>query len=122
MGEANSDLAEVKSICVTMIAGGLDTTPACILLGMATLSGPQGKELQERMLEEINRVYPNGDAWQKCLEEEKLVFVQAFCKEVLRFWSVMPTSLPRVSIKDVQWEGATIPAGTTFLMVCSILS
>ncbi|EON65389.1 hypothetical protein W97_04627 [Coniosporium apollinis CBS 100218] len=25
-------------------------------------------------------------------------------------------SLPRVSVKDVVWQGATIPAGTTFLM------
>ena len=100
-----------------MIAGGLDTTPACILMGTATLSGPQGKALQERMLDEINTTYPNGDAWQKCLEEEKLEYVQAFCKEVLRFWSIMPTSLPRVSIKDVEYNGAVIPAGTTFLMV-----
>jgi len=114
---AESKLAEVKSIAVTMIAGGLDTTPACILLGTGILTGPQGKGLQERMLEEINRVYPDGNAWEKCLEEEKLEYVQAFCKEVLRFWTVIPMSLPRVSIKDVKWQGATIPAGTTFLMV-----
>jgi phenylacetate 2-hydroxylase len=46
--------------------------------------------------------------------------VKAFCKEVLRFWTVIPMSLPRVSIKDVVWQGATIPAGTTFLMVSDV--
>lgn len=114
--------AEIKSICLTMIAGGLDTTPACILLGVAVLSGPQGPALQKRMLEEINKVYPEGDAWRKCLEEEKIEYISAFCKEVLRFWTVIPMSLPRVSIKDVKYQGACIPAGTTFLMVRSTIS
>lgn len=104
-----------------MIAGGLDTTPACILLGLAILSGPQGKALQQKMLGEIEKVYPDGDAWVKCLEEEKCAYVQAFIKEVLRFWTVIPMSLPRVSIKDVTWQDAVIPAGTTFLMVCEQL-
>jgi phenylacetate 2-hydroxylase len=105
-----------------MIAGGLDTTPACMLLGTATLSGPKGVMLQQKMLAEINSIYPNGDAWEKCLVEEKCVYIQAFCKEVLRFWTVIPMSLPRVSIKDVTWQGALIPAGTTFLMVSSYSS
>lgn len=108
---------EIKSICVTMIAGGLDTTPACILLGMAVLSGPQGRQIQQRLLDDIQNVYANDTAWSNCLEDEKCEYVMAFCKEVLRFWTVIPMSLPRVSIKDVTWQNATIPAGTTFLMV-----
>jgi phenylacetate 2-hydroxylase len=100
-----------------MIAGGLDTTPACILLGVAVLSGPQGAAFQRRLLDDINKIYPNGTAWAKCLEDEKCEYVKAFCKEVLRFWTVIPMSLPRVSIKDLVWQGATIPAGATFLMV-----
>jgi phenylacetate 2-hydroxylase len=100
-----------------MIAGGLDTTPACILLGTAILSGPQGASLQKKLLDDIYSVYSGGKAWDKCLENEKCEYVKAFCKEVLRFWTVIPMSLPRVSIKDVMWQGATIPAGTTFLMV-----
>ncbi|KAF9887692.1 hypothetical protein FE257_009645 [Aspergillus nanangensis] len=107
---------EIKSICLTMIAGGLDTTPACILLGLAVLSGPQGQTLQDRILNEIHQVYPNGDAWTRCLEEETLEYLSAFCKEVLRFWTVIPMSLPRVSVKDMTYQGACIPAGTTFLM------
>lgn len=112
---------EIKSICLTMIAGGLDTTPACILLGVAILSGPQGQYLQQKLLEEINKVYPDGDAWKKCLDEEKVGYLGAFCKEVLRFWTVIPMSLPRVSVKDVTYKGACIPAGTTFLMVSFFL-
>ncbi|OQD84500.1 hypothetical protein PENSOL_c118G05206 [Penicillium solitum] len=114
--EYKLDHAEIKSICLTMIAGGLDTTPACIQFGTAMLSGPQGPELQKKLLDEIKKVYPNNDAWQKCLVEEKLEYMSAFCKEVLRFWTVIPMSLPRVSVKDMDYKGALIPAGTTFLM------
>ena len=103
-----------------MIAGGLDTTPACIWLGIAMLSSQWGGEIQKRLLEDIYRAYQDGSAWEKCLHDEKAVYVMAFCKEVLRFWTVIPMSLPRVSIKDVKWNGATIPAGTTFLMVSRV--
>jgi hypothetical protein len=40
-----------------------------------------------------------------------------FCKETLRSWTVLAMCLPRVSTKDIQWQDATIPAGTTFIMV-----
>lgn len=105
-----------------MIAGGLDTTPACILLGVAILSGPQGQYLQQKLLEEINKVYPDGSAWKKCLDEEKVEYLAAFCKEVLRFWTVIPMSLPRVNVKDLVYKGACIPAGTTFLMVSFLIN
>ena len=104
-----------------MIAGGLDTTPTCILLGLAILSASENQMLQQRLRDEISKVYPEGNAWDKCLEEEKVAYVSAFCKEVLRFWTVIPMSLPRVSIKDISYQGAIIPAGTTFLMVCMTL-
>lgn len=110
-------VAEVKSICVTMIAGGLDTTPTCIALGVAYLASSHGQEIQIKAYEEILKVYPDGDAWEKCLIEEKVDYVTAVCKEILRFWTVLPLSLPRASIKDIKWGEAIIPAGTTFVMV-----
>ena len=109
--------AEIKSICLTMVSAGLDTVPGNLIMGMGYLSSPHGQEIQERAYAEIMKVYPNGDAWEKCLVEEKVPYVTAFVKEVLRFWIVIPISLPRFSIKDIQWGDATIPAGTTFYMV-----
>lgn len=102
---------------MTMISGGLDTTPACILLGIAYLSSPHGQEIQKHAYEEINKAYPDGDAWEKCVSEEKVEYMSALIKEILRFWTVVPMALPRVSIKDIKWQDATIPAGTTFIMV-----
>ena len=110
-------LAEIKSICLTMVSGGLDTVPGNLTMSLAYLSSKRGQEIQARAYQEIMTVYPNGDAWEKCLGEEKVPYMTAFVKEALRFWTVLPICLPRQSIKDIQWDNAIIPAGTTFYMV-----
>lgn len=91
-------------------------------MGIAYLASEDGQRIQKKAYDAIMEVYPDGDAWEKCLVEEKVPYVTALVKEVLRFWTVIPICLPRESTKDIQWNGATIPAGTTFFMVsCSLL-
>ncbi|KAG9529540.1 putative cytochrome P450, partial [Aureobasidium melanogenum] len=114
--EAKLNDAEIMSICLTMVSAGLDTVPGNLVMCLAYLSSENGQKIQQRALDEINRVYPDGDAWEKCLSEEKVPYITALVKETLRFWSVIPICLPRVSIKDIEWQGAVIPAGTTFYM------
>jgi len=81
------------------------------------LASPEGQHIQKRAYEEIMKVYPNdGEAWERCLHEEKVPYLTALTKEILRFWTVIPICLPRTSIKDIQYENAVIPAGTTFYM------
>ena len=99
-----------------MVSAGLDTIPSNLIMGLAYLSSPHGQEIQKRARDEIMTAYPDGDAWEKCMHEEKVPYVTALYKEVLRFWTVIPICLPRVSIKDIHWHGATIPAGSTFYM------
>lgn len=113
----NTPAAEIKSICLTMVSAGLDTVPGNLIMGIAYLSSPHGQEIQQHAYQDIMKVYPDGDAWEKCLTEEKVPYVTAMVKEILRFWTVIPICLPRVSIKDIQYENATIPAGSTFYMV-----
>jgi phenylacetate 2-hydroxylase len=110
-------LAEVKSICLTMVSAGLDTVPGNLIMGIAYLASEDGQSIQNKAYDAIMEVYPNGDAWERCLVEEKVPYVTALVKEILRFWTVIPICLPRESTKDIQWNGATIPAGTTFFMV-----
>lgn len=109
--------AEIKSLCLTMVSAGIDTVPGNLIMGLGYLGTPHGQEIQKRAFEAIQEVYPNGDAWEKCLVEEKVPYITALVKEILRFWTVIPICLPRASIKDIPWEGAVIPAGTTFFMV-----
>ena len=99
-----------------MVSAGLDTIPGNLIMGLGYLSSPHGQEIQRRAYAEIQSVYPNGDAWGQCISEEKVPYITAFYKEVLRYWTVIPICLPRVSIKDIEYEGAIIPAGTTFYM------
>jgi len=100
-----------------MVSAGLDTVPGNLIMGIAYLSSPHGQEIQKRAYEEIMKVYPNGDAWERCLVEEKVPYVTAFVREVLRFFTVIPICLPRTSIKDIKYEDVVIPAGSTFYMV-----
>lgn len=104
-----------------MVSAGLDTVPGNLIMGIAYLASKDGQRIQKKAYDAIMEVYPNGDAWEKCLVEEKVPYVTALVKEILRFWTVIPICLPRESTKDIQWNGATIPAGTTFFMVCCSL-
>lgn len=99
-----------------MVSAGLDTVPGNLSMALAYLSCAHGQEIQKKAYAEIIKAYPNGDAWERCLYEEKVPYITAFVKEVLRFWTVIPICLPRVNIKDIEWNGAVIPAGTTFFM------
>ena len=115
--EAKLNEAEIKSICLTMVSAGIDTVPGNMIMGLGFLASPEGQEIQKRAYEEIMKVYPTeGEAWEKCLYEEKVPYITALTKEILRFWTVIPICLPRTSIKDIKWQDATIPAGTTFYM------
>ncbi|KAF2234894.1 putative cytochrome P450 phenylacetate 2-hydroxylase [Viridothelium virens] len=114
--EAKLNEAEIKSIGLTMVSAGLDTVPGNIIMTVGFLASPEGQEIQKRAYEEILKVYPDGDAWEKCLVEEKVTYITALVKETLRYWTVIPICLPRVSVKDIKYDGAVIPAGTTFYM------
>ncbi|KAF8249080.1 cytochrome P450 [Wilcoxina mikolae CBS 423.85] len=114
--EAVLNDVEIKSICLSMVSAGLDTVPGNFTMGLGYLSTPHGQEIQQRAYDAIMAVYPNNNAWEACLKEEKVSYITAFVKETLRFWTVLPICLPRVNIKEMVHNGAKIPAGTTFLM------
>lgn len=115
--EARLNEQEIKSICLTMVSAGIATVPGNMIMAVGLLASPEGQDIQKRAYDEIMNLYPeDGEAWEKCLHEEKVPYITALVKEILRFWTVLPISLPRVSIKDIKWQDATIPAGSTFYM------
>lgn len=99
-----------------MVAAGLDTLPGNINMTIAYLSSPHGQEIQAQAHDEIIKAYPDEDPWHGCLLEEKSEYMQSFVKEILRYWSSLNMSFTRQSIKDITYQGATIPAGTPFFM------
>lgn len=115
--DAKLNDAELKSICLTMVSAGIDTVPGNMIMALGFLASPEGQAVQKKAYEEIMAVYPTpGEAWVKCLHEEKVPYITALVKEILRFWTVIPICLPRTSIKDITYNDAVIPAGTTFYM------
>ncbi|CAF3351029.1 unnamed protein product [Rotaria sp. Silwood2] len=108
--------AEIRSIGMSLVSATLDTIPASIVFGISYLSSAHGQEIQERAYQEIQDVYPDGDAWEKCLVEERVPYVTALCQEILRYYTINPMSLPRRSISDINYNGVIIPAGTLFFM------
>ncbi|KAM5362436.1 hypothetical protein ACJZ2D_012518 [Fusarium nematophilum] len=99
-----------------MVAAGLDTLPGNINMTIAYLSSEHGQEIQQRLYDEIIKSYPDEDAWHACLVEERSEFVKSFVREALRYWSTLNLSFHRESVIDIHYQGATIPAGTPFLL------
>lgn len=114
--EAKLNDDEIKSICLTMVSAGLDTVPANIVQAIGYLSTPDGQLLQDRLHAAITEIYPENEAWDACLSEEKVPLISAFVKEVLRFYTVIPICLPRQNIEEITYNGWKIPAGTSFYM------
>lgn len=115
--EAKLSDNELKSICLTMVAAGLDTLPGNINMTIAYLSSEHGQAIQKKLHEELVKAHAGEDPWHECLAEEKSEYMRSFVKEVLRFWSTLNMSFNRESTKPIVYEGATIPAGTPFLLV-----
>lgn len=109
--------AEIKSICLSVVSAGLDTLAVHLLLGLAYLSTADGQEVQRKALRAIQEAYPDDDAWEGSLADERVAYVRALVQETLRYWSAIPIGLPRESVREIRYGEAVIPAGTTFLLV-----
>ena len=100
-----------------MLQGGTESLPSHICAGLGGLVAPGGKELQDRALQEILEHYPDGDAKVHAFSEEKVPFVAALYKEILRNYVVLPFSLPHEASADITLKsGVTIPKGTRLYM------
>ena len=82
--EAKLNEQELKSICLTMVAAGLDTLPGNINMTLAYLSSPHGQEIQERAHAEILKAHEGEDHWEDCLLEEKSEYMRSFVKVSLK--------------------------------------
>ncbi|KAK5953541.1 hypothetical protein OHC33_005485 [Knufia fluminis] len=109
---------EVSSICLSLVSGGFETIPGTLTSCIGSLSTPEGQAFQDRAFEDIQRHYPAGtsEIWDNSFKEEKVPYVNAIVKEAARYYTVSAMSLPRKTVTDVEWDGATIPAGTMILI------
>lgn len=110
---------ELKSVFLTMVSAGLDNTPLVLNHILGHLSQPEyGAILQNKAMQAIREAYNNDlkVAYNNCPYEFKVDYIEALIKEGLRYYSVLPTSLPRQTTKDIVFRDCLIPSGTIMFM------
>nr|QFR37248.1 cytochrome P450 [Cyberlindnera americana] len=111
--------SQLNSICLSMVSAGLDNTPLVLnhILGHLSQPGEHAQTLQEEAFKEILKTYGSVEAaFTLCAFDFQVDFITAILKEGLRFFSVLPTSLPRATTGDIIYKDAIIPSGTILFM------
>ncbi|OAP62709.1 hypothetical protein AYL99_01936 [Fonsecaea erecta] len=112
--EAKLNSEELISISLTMLSGGLDTLTTLVAWSMALLA--QRPEIQQKALEEIRKVYPQDQILCDAYDDQSIPYIVALVRELLRYYTVLRLSLPRGTVKDVVYNGHTIPAGSVVFL------
>lgn len=107
---------EIQSVCLTLISAGLDNTPLNFNHLMGQLSQPHiGSILQQKAFNDISLQYKGDiiEAWESVAYTMKCQYMLALIYETLRYFTVLPLSLPRQTTKEIDYLGYIIPKGTT---------
>ncbi|OAA36862.1 Cytochrome P450 [Metarhizium rileyi] len=108
--DAKLNKAELTSISLTMLSGGLDTVTTQVAWFVAFLS--QNPDLQEKAVTEIRKFYDDKSPMCDENDDQKCAYVVALVKESLRYFTVLRLALPRASTKTVSYGEFTIPKGS----------
>lgn len=119
--------AELTSISLTMLSGGLDTITTTVAWFTALLA--HRPDIQEKAWSEIQRhlelsgqqmpgqtVDSNLSPLCDAEDDQQCRYIVALVRESLRYFTVVRLSLPRASIRDLVHEGVVIPKGTVFFL------
>ncbi|KAG2754014.1 cytochrome P450 [Suillus brevipes Sb2] len=103
----------MKGVAVSGFVGGTETTASTLhSFVLAMLLHP---EVQSRALAEVNAVC--GDNLPSFEHRPSLPYIEAICREVLRWQPIVPLGLPHMTSQDDVYEGYFIPKGTAGSMV-----
>ncbi|KAH8645915.1 cytochrome P450 [Tricladium varicosporioides] len=114
----NLSEAEQHGTCKALLQAAPDSTASSVYLGISWLCSSVGRPFQNDLYQAILHAY-NGDkerAWAMAFREETVPLVVSFYKELLRFFTTTPFATPRMTVTDIEYQGATIPAGTAMIM------
>jgi 3-hydroxyphenylacetate 6-hydroxylase len=76
----------------------------------------QRPDVQDKALSDIAQYYPTGEPLCDADDDHKCEYIGALVKELLRYYTVLRLSLPRASVKDIIFEGKTIPSGSIIFL------
>ncbi|KAI1776269.1 cytochrome P450 [Hypoxylon cercidicola] len=109
--EVELNESELRAISLSMLGGGFETVTTTVQWSIAYLA--QHPEIQDKAYEEIQRFQGSNEPLCDAADDQKCAYVLAIAKEALRYFTVIPLALPRESIKDIEYNGITIPAKST---------
>jgi 3-hydroxyphenylacetate 6-hydroxylase len=112
--EAKLNNEELTSISLTMLSGGLDTLTTLVAWSIALLA--ERPDIQDRAAQEIAKHFSTDQPLCDAQDDQSCAYIVALARELLRYYTVLRLSLPRASVKDVVWEGKTIPAGSVIFL------
>ncbi|KAI1461872.1 cytochrome P450 [Annulohypoxylon moriforme] len=103
---------ELLSIGLSMLAGA-DTTKRSIMWAILLLA--HRPDIQEKAYRAIKEADPRL-LQSPTVTHTKVEYVEAFTKEVGRYFVVQRLALPKATYSQVQWNGATIPPNTLLFL------
>jgi cytochrome P450 len=102
----------MKGIAVSGLADGTETTASALhSFVLAMLLHP---DVQSRALAEINAVC--GDTVPSFEHRPLLPYIDAICREVLRWRPIVPLGVPHMTSQDDVYEGYFIPKGSLVMV------
>ncbi|EMD33679.1 hypothetical protein CERSUDRAFT_117766 [Gelatoporia subvermispora B] len=98
-----------KNVCGVAYAGGIDTTVSTLhSFFLAMLLYPEVQRRAQQQLAEV--VGPNR--LPEFSDQPSLPYIDAICKECMRWQPVVPLNVPHRSTADDEYKGYLIPKGT----------
>lgn len=97
--------SDVNSISLTMVSAGLDNTSFTFNHIMGQLTRPEyGNTIQDVAFYELMNQSQNDifQSWKVAATDMNCDYVKAIVQEGLRFFTVLPLSLPRMTTKDIE--------------------
>ncbi|KAK9479711.1 cytochrome P450 [Lipomyces japonicus] len=112
--EAKLNATELMSISLTMVSGGLDTITTLVAWALPVLA--TRPDVQEKAYMSIREVYTADQVLLDPLEDQKISYMVALVRELLRLYTPLRLALPRCVEKDFMYDGKIIPKGTVVFL------
>ncbi|KAH8897158.1 cytochrome protein [Thozetella sp. PMI_491] len=109
------DDVDIASECADHLLAGVDTTSDTLMFLIWSLSRPEARRFQEKLIEEVRTIPEenlNASGLPRVDASDKLLYVNAVIKETLRLFAPLPGSEPRSAPIISTIDGYVIPAKT----------
>ncbi|KAJ8585616.1 cytochrome P450 [Rhizopogon salebrosus TDB-379] len=116
MSPASEEL--IKGVAIGAFAAGTETIASTLY--MFVLAMVLHPDVQSRAVAEINAIC--GGTIPKFEHKPSLPYIEAICREVLRWQPVAPLGVPHMTTKDDVYEGYLIPKGSIVMVNAWALS